>query len=168
MALTVKNLPAIQETWVHSLGWEDPLEEGMAIHSIFLPGESPWAEEPGGLQSMELQRAGHDWATKHCTQWQVPFCVDWNVNISFLVHERKPRAVAGAENARFLKGQHGVSPIRWLLMLTSQTKNKSQWSVRLIKSPQMASCCLTGAQLLLAARPPDSRPLASWPSLFGS
>ena len=60
MSQTVKNLPAIQETWLQSLGWEDPLGEGMAIHSIFLPGESPWTEEPGGLQSMGSQRSGHN------------------------------------------------------------------------------------------------------------
>ena len=56
----VKNLPAVQETWVGSLGWEDPLEESMATTPVFLPGESPWTEEPGGLQSMGSQRAGHD------------------------------------------------------------------------------------------------------------
>ena len=56
---------AMQETWVWSLGWEDLMEEGMATHWVFLPGESPWPEEPGGLQSLGLQRAGHNWATKH-------------------------------------------------------------------------------------------------------
>ena len=54
----VKNLPAMWETWFLSLGWEDPLEEGMA--SVFLPGESPWTEEPGGLQSMGSQKVGQD------------------------------------------------------------------------------------------------------------
>ena len=48
----VKNLPAVQETWVQSLGWEDPLEEGMATHSSTLAWKIPWAEEPGGLQSV--------------------------------------------------------------------------------------------------------------------
>ena len=47
----VKNLPAMQETWVRSQGWEDPLEEGMAIHSSILAWRVPWTEEPGGLQS---------------------------------------------------------------------------------------------------------------------
>ena len=60
MAQTVKNLPAEQETWVQSLGWEDPLEKGMATHSSILAWKIPWAEEPGGLQSMGLQRAGPD------------------------------------------------------------------------------------------------------------
>ena len=50
----------IQETRVSSLGREDPLEEEMATHSGILAWEIPWTEEPGGLQSMELQRAGHD------------------------------------------------------------------------------------------------------------
>ena len=48
-AQMVKNLPALWETWVHSLGWEEPLEEGMAIHSSILTWRIPWAEEPGGL-----------------------------------------------------------------------------------------------------------------------
>ena len=56
----IKTLPAMWETWVQSLGWEGPLEEGMAVHSSILPGESPRTEEPGGLQSMGSQRVGHD------------------------------------------------------------------------------------------------------------
>ena len=52
VAQMVKNRPAMQETWIQSLGWEDPLEEGMQPTPIFLPGESPWTEKPGGLQSM--------------------------------------------------------------------------------------------------------------------
>ena len=51
-ATLVKNPPAIRETWVRSLGWEDRLEEGIATRSIFLPLESPGTEEPGGLQPM--------------------------------------------------------------------------------------------------------------------
>jgi len=56
----VKNLPAMWKTWIQSLGWEDPLEEGMEPTPVFLSGESPWAEEPGELQSMGSQRVGHD------------------------------------------------------------------------------------------------------------
>ena len=59
VAQLVKNLPAMQETWVQSLGWEDPLEEGMAAHSSILAWKIPWTEEPGGLQSMESQRVGY-------------------------------------------------------------------------------------------------------------
>ena len=56
----VKNLPAMQKTWVQSLGQEDPLEKGIATHSSILAWKIPWTEEPGGLQSMESQRVGHD------------------------------------------------------------------------------------------------------------
>ena len=54
LARTVKNLPAMQGTWVPSLGWEDPLEKEMATHSSILAWEILWREEPGGLQSMGL------------------------------------------------------------------------------------------------------------------
>ena len=56
---TVKNLPAMQETKVQSLGWEDPLEEEMATHSSILAWRIPWTEEPGGLQSVALQKVRH-------------------------------------------------------------------------------------------------------------
>ena len=52
MALLVKSLPAMWETWVRSLGWEDPLEKGVATHSSILACSMPWTEEPGGLQSL--------------------------------------------------------------------------------------------------------------------
>ena len=55
----VKNQRAMRETWVQSLGWKDPLEEGMATHSRILAWEIPWSEEPGGLQSMGSQRVRH-------------------------------------------------------------------------------------------------------------
>ena len=60
VAELVKNLPAMQETWVQSLGWEDPLEKGKATHSSILVWRIPWTEEPGRLQSMGLQRVGHN------------------------------------------------------------------------------------------------------------
>ena len=56
----VKNLPAMHETQVQSLGWEDPLEKGIATHSHNLAWRSPWTKEPGGLESLGSQRAGHD------------------------------------------------------------------------------------------------------------
>ena len=60
MAQTAKSLSAMQETWVRSLGWEDPLEKEMAAHSSTLAWEIPWTEEPDRLQSMGSQRVGHD------------------------------------------------------------------------------------------------------------
>ena len=65
MAQTVKNLPVMEETWVWSLDWEDPLEKGMITHSSILTWRIPWTEEPGWLQSIGSQRVGHHWATKH-------------------------------------------------------------------------------------------------------
>ena len=59
-AQVVRNLPAMQETQVRCLGWEDPLEKGAAIHSRILAWRTPWTEEPGGIQAMELQRVGRD------------------------------------------------------------------------------------------------------------
>ena len=60
VAQMVKRLPAMQETWVQSLGWEDLLEKAMATHSSILAWKIPWTEEPDRLQSMGSQRAGHD------------------------------------------------------------------------------------------------------------
>ena len=63
VAQIVKNLPAMWETGVWSLSWEDPLEKGMATHSSILACRIPWTEEPGGLQSLESQRVRHIWVT---------------------------------------------------------------------------------------------------------
>ena len=60
VAQRVKRLPAMQETWVRSLGQEDPLEKEMATHSSTLAWKIPWTEKPGRLQSMGSQRVGHD------------------------------------------------------------------------------------------------------------
>ena len=59
-AQMIKNLPAMQETRVQSLGWEDPLEKGMATHSSILAWRIPWTKESGRLQSMMLQRVGYN------------------------------------------------------------------------------------------------------------
>ena len=60
MAQRVKHLPAMQETWVRSLGWEDPLEKEMAPYSSILAWKIPWMEEPGRLRSTGSQRVAHD------------------------------------------------------------------------------------------------------------
>ena len=67
VAQRVKNLPAVQETWVRFLGWKDPLEKEITTHSSILAWKIPWTEDPGRLQSMGLQRIGHDWATNTFT-----------------------------------------------------------------------------------------------------
>ena len=60
VAQRLKRLPAMRETWVRSLGWEDPLGKEMATHSSILASRIPWTEEPGGLQSTRWQRVRHD------------------------------------------------------------------------------------------------------------
>ena len=78
VAQTVKHLPAMQETRVRFLGREDTLEEEMAIHSSTLACKIPRTEEPDRLQSMGLQRVGHNWATSlslYCYHWQI---IWWN------------------------------------------------------------------------------------------
>ena len=61
VAQMVRNLPGMQETWVRSVGQEDPPEKGMATHSSILSWQISWTDEPGGPESMELQRVRHDW-----------------------------------------------------------------------------------------------------------
>ena len=75
VARMVKNLPVMQETTVRSLGWEDPLEKGMATHSSILAWRIPWTEEPGGVQSMVPHRVGHDWVTNNVNRFinSLPF-----------------------------------------------------------------------------------------------
>ena len=63
VAQIIKNLPAVQETWLQSPGLEDPLEKGMTTHSSILAWRIPWREESGGLHSMGSQRFRHNWVT---------------------------------------------------------------------------------------------------------
>ena len=74
---TVKNPSAMQGTWVQSLGWEDPLEKGMATHSRIPAWRIPRTEEPGGSQFMGLQRVGHNWVTNTHSQ-ETQFHETWN------------------------------------------------------------------------------------------
>ena len=71
VAQRVKHLPAVRETQVQSLGWEDPLEKEMATHSSTLAWKIPQTEEPGRLQPMGSQRVGHDWATSLSTHTRI-------------------------------------------------------------------------------------------------
>ena len=78
VAQMVKNLPAMQKTQVQSLGWKDSLEKGMAIHSSILAWEITWSEKPGGLQSMGLQRVGHNSLTNTFAMIQTTTKPKWN------------------------------------------------------------------------------------------
>ena len=76
MAQMVKNLPAMQETGIRSLGQEDPLEKGMATHSSILVWRIPCTEEPDVLQSMGSQRVRHDWVTEHITTEKIMYVLE--------------------------------------------------------------------------------------------
>ena len=71
----VNNPPAMQETWVRSVGLDDPLEKEMAMHSNILTWEIPWAEEPGRLWSIQLQRVEHDLATEQQQIMSMCYCI---------------------------------------------------------------------------------------------
>ena len=73
VAQMVKNLPSMRDTWVQSLGQEDPLEKEMATYSSILAWRIPWIEEPRGLQSMGWQRIWHDWVTNTSTIENIVF-----------------------------------------------------------------------------------------------
>ena len=87
VAQTVKCLSTMRETWVRALGWEDPLEKEMAIHSSTIAWKIPWTEEPDRLQSMGSQRVGHDWATPLSIYHYTHLGIKWNFN--YLVTERE-------------------------------------------------------------------------------
>ena len=89
LSLLVKNLPAMQEIWVRSLGQEDSLKKGMATHSSILTWRIPWTGEPGRLQSTGLQRVRHDWAiltSSHFTDLLnfIPFILSHHASVCLL------------------------------------------------------------------------------------
>ena len=108
----VKNMPAMQETHVRSLGQEDPLEKGMATHSSILAWRIPWTEEPGRLQLKRSQRVGHDWANKHTHHIIFLFYVKYsacyrNTNLLLIRSEESGRAMVrhGPRYSAFKKTQ---------------------------------------------------------------
>ena len=84
VAQSVKNLLAVQETWVRSLGWEDPLEKKMATHSSIIAWKISWTEKPGELQSMGSQTVGHNWATN--TYLLTIFLMKSSKTVKFIVY----------------------------------------------------------------------------------
>ena len=93
VAQRIRHLPAMQETQVRSLGWEDPLEKEMATHSSIPAWRIPWTEEPGGLQSTGSQRVRHDWATYitiymkyHLQQKKILTFLKFSFNFTYRIH----------------------------------------------------------------------------------
>ena len=97
----VKNPPAMQETWVQSLGREDPLEKGMAVHSSIPAWRIPWTEDPGGLQSMASKRVRHDWVTKTFSFSQNTHKIKFRILINIL-----KSTVSGIEHIHRLHNNH--------------------------------------------------------------
>ena len=87
VAQRVRCLPAMQETWIRSLGREDPLGKEMATHSSILAWRIPWTEEPGRLQSMGSQRVRHNWETSlsfYFLSWHLWFPLPWDLRLDFV------------------------------------------------------------------------------------
>ena len=98
----VRNLPAMWETWVQSLGQEDTQEKGMAIHSSILACRIPWTEEPVGLQPMGLQTVRHDWVTKPPNPLREGETKDVNI-------QERPRQFGEVPKKLFKVGWHRFS-----------------------------------------------------------
>ena len=131
----VENLPAMWDTWVRSLGQEDPLEEGMATYSSILAWRIPCTEEPGGLQFMGSQRVGHDWATNahrsththtYISYW---FCFSgefWLTHYHTLIPPQTP----GKWHSWIVS-----LTIKQIVIILSSSKNKSDlWTLRPLAS----------------------------------
>ena len=121
VAQRLKRLPARRETWVQSLGREDPLEKEMATHSSILAWRIPWTEEPGRLQSMGLQRVGHDWAT--------------SLSLSTWHHQaaHETSSFSGFQLALLRQTQTQMHPVFWKLFPTRFLPLK--------ESALFTSCC---------------------------
>ena len=98
VAQMVKRLPAVWETWVWSLGWEDHLEKEMATHSSTLAWKIPWMEEPGRLQSTGLQRVGHDWVTSLSFLFLLPLTIHLPQTLS--IHHKSENSVLSQNSPR--------------------------------------------------------------------
>ena len=103
----VKNLPAMQETSVLTLGLEDPLEKKMATHSSILAWRIPWTEEPGGQQSMGLQRVRHDLGAKTATTTQNVFCKEGVREFESFFKSLEKKRLSEDSNRVFKSQNHG-------------------------------------------------------------
>ena len=99
VAQTVNRLSTMREIRIWSLGWEDPLEKEMAIHSSTVAWKIPWTEEPGRLQSMGSQRVGHDWATSRSGSSRIQRSYSSQTHMNLL-----------------LKDIYSESPIAWYIL----------------------------------------------------
>ena len=125
----------MQETWVQPLGWEDPLEEEMVTHYRILTWRIPWTEEPGGLQSMGLQRVGHDCGAKqqlprgtciNIAMASVCFWLCCFASLGFRTHETPGRGQG--------RGCSGQSALGAFLVLSSGSHSSARPPLKVFKS----------------------------------
>ena len=124
----VKNLPAVWETWVWSLGREDPLEEGMASHCSILAWRIPWTEEPGGLQSTGSQRVGHSWEINY-QHWVTAMCQQ----LCLFIH-----ITLTTSNDIALRGNRISLQLIWVLLALPFTSCVTLGKVRHLSVPQFS------------------------------
>ena len=136
LAHMVKNLPAMQETWVLSLGWEDLLEKEMATHSNILTWGVPWTEKPGEPQSMGSQSVGHDWATNISTLYSVVILTYYSQALLFL-------CLSIAQQETKTKTKHLFSKD----FASSKASYISQWTVPGFACSKFP-CCFVGVFFL--------------------
>ena len=125
----VKSLPAMQKTWVQSLGWEDPVEEGLATHSSIPVWKIPWTEEPGGLQSMGLQRARQGWSDWECTHKHLPYAFSRNELLWIMESLRVPWTARRSNQSTLKEISPGISLEGIMLTLKLQYFGHLMWRV---------------------------------------
>ena len=141
VAQMVKNPPAMQETWVWSLGREDPLEKGMATHSSILAWEIPWTEEAGKLQSMGLQRVGQGRANKWERAWQTSSHDPWEL----AVHAQLGCAVFQLKVNNLAEHHHQTRSLRDCTVSRQKQDHNHIWTLQnmsTIQATKYSNLCL--------------------------
>jgi len=154
----VKSLPMMWETRVQSPGQEDPLEKEMATHSSTFAWKIPWTEEPGRLQSMESQRAGHDWATSlQCSMWSLQYLIRW------LIRAKKEH-IQMQQTHQQTKPRKPMKLATWLwravLTCWANSLQSAHLPVLIILTHQeISQNCCTGHLFILSHLPRNSKPI---------
>ena len=119
VAQLVKSLLVMREIWIWSLGRKDPLEKEMATYPSIPAWRIPWTEEPGGLQSVGLQRVGHDWVINLHFHFHHHFQRDWRT-ISKFIKVRKQEFKMSCSYTKIIANQSSVGPLKKILSQTEK------------------------------------------------
>ena len=121
VAQMVKKLPSMQEMWIWSLGWGEPLEKEMAIHSSILAWRIPWSEDPSRLQSTGSQRTGHDWVTNTHT-----YHILSKTHILCLFLKKKKKSIAESVDLKAQEGATGLCAASdYIIIITLKKLSRS-------------------------------------------